>query len=464
MEEYKVLSLSEVTRNIQEALADRFSSAFWVKAEMNKLNLYPQSGHCYPDLVEKANGKIIAEMRANIWKDDFLRINSNFLRVLREPLKDGIGILFSAKVNFHPVYGISLRIIDIDPSYSLGELEKEKQQTIERLIKEGIFSLNKSQTLALLPKRIAVISADTSKGYADFRNVIDDNPWGYRFFHMLFPAYLQGENAVESIISQLNRIERVKNHFDAVAIIRGGGGDIGLSSYNNYQLSRAIALFPLPVLTGIGHSTNETVAEMVSYKNAITPTELADFLIQKFHNFAVPVQKAKETIIQAWTGTIREEKGRLLNVVRFCRSVTTSRLIKAGSDINAGMRTLWIQSLDFLRMKKEREIGQNIRNLGQYSVSVISGVNQGLDITKMNFSGKLSNYLLGEMKTLENMERSVTLLDPARVLDRGYSITMSGGKVLKTIDEIEEGSVMKTILKDGEITSIAGSKQKNVKI
>ena len=251
-----------------------------------------------------------------------------FLKVLHEPLKNGIYILFSAKISFHALHGLSLRILDIDPSFSLGELEKEKQETIEKIRKEGIFNSNKSLKLALLPKRIAIISAQTSKGYSDFLNVIDGNTWGYQFFQILFPAHLQGENAVESIMNQLIRIKKVKHHFDAVAIIRGGGGDIGLTCYNNYELSKAIALFPIPVLTGIGHSTNETVAEMVAFKNAITPTELADFLIQKFHNFAVPVQKAQDSIIDKCSQLIRDEKLRVLNSVKFFKSVTLSKLIK----------------------------------------------------------------------------------------------------------------------------------------
>ncbi|MDO9028037.1 MAG: exodeoxyribonuclease VII large subunit, partial [Candidatus Roizmanbacteria bacterium] len=259
-----VLSLLEVTQSIQKTLSERYKSSFWVKAEMNKLNLYPQSGHCYPDLVEKKDGKVIAQMRATLWKDDYIRINNSFQRILKEPLKNGVQILFSAKITFDPAYGLALRIIDIDPSFSLGELEREKQETIERLKKEGIFNKNKEQKLPLLPQRIAIISVETSKGYADFLKIIDENSWGYKFFHFLFPAFLQGEKAIESIGHQLKRIEKVKSHFDVVAIIRGGGGDVGLSCYNNYQLASEVALFPIPVITGIGHATNETVLEMLA--------------------------------------------------------------------------------------------------------------------------------------------------------------------------------------------------------
>jgi len=229
-----IFSLLEVTQSVKKTLSERYKSSFWVKAEMNKLNHYPQSGHCYPELVEKKDGKIIAQMKANLWKDDYNKISNNFQRIVKEPLKDGIKILFCAKITFHPTYGLSLRIMDIDTSYSLGDLEKEKAETIEKIKKEGIYNNNKEQKLPLLPKRIAIISVQTSKGYSDFIKVIEENSWGYKFFHLLFPSLLQGEKAVDSLINQLQRIKRVKTHFDVVAIIRGGGGDIGLSCYNNF--------------------------------------------------------------------------------------------------------------------------------------------------------------------------------------------------------------------------------------
>lgn len=452
-----IFSLSEVTKSIQNTLTERYTSSFWVKAEMNKLNHYPQSGHCYPELVEKADDKIIAEIKSNIWKDDYLRINNNFLTVLHEPLKNGINILFSAKISYHPIHGLSLRILDIDPSYSLGELEKEKQETIERIKKDGIYYSNKSLKLPLLPKRIAIISAQTSKGYADFVNVIDGNSWGYHFFHMLFPAHLQGENAIESLTSQLIRVNKVKHHFDAVAIIRGGGGDIGLTCYNNYELSKAIALFPIPVMTGIGHSTNETVAEMVAFKNAITPTELADYLIQQFHNYAVPVQKAQDSIIDKCSRLIKDEKLKVLNSVKFFKSVTVSKLIKSKNEIQNKLKSLLLLSTYFIQRKRERHINQNILLLEQGSRQVLSSNRQRIELVKTNIFNKAALFIHSENKVIENIEKNIDLMNPVNVLNRGYSITMVNDKVLKTIDGIKEGVILKTILSDGNIISITRS-------
>ena len=427
-----IFSLSEVTGSIQKTLSERYTASFWVKAEMNKLNHYPQSGHCYPDLVEKADGKIIAEIRSNIWKDDFQRINDNFLNVLHEPLKNGINILFCAKISYNPIYGLSLRILDIDPSYSLGELEKEKQQTIEKIRKEGIFKANKSLKLALLPKRIAIISVQTSKGYSDFRQVLDGNPWGYSFFLMLFPSLLQGENAVESIISQMIRIKKVKHHFDAVAIIRGGGGDVGLTCYNNYELSKEIAMFPIPVITGIGHSTNETVAELIAFKNAITPTDLADFLIQKFHNFSVPLQKAQESIVNRFTALIKDEKLRILNAVRYFKKDVISFINQA----------TWI-------------VNRQISLLEKGSGWVISTNKQRLGSEKVNIFDKAGIFLRNENSSIAALEKNIELMNPVNVLNRGYSITLINGKALKSIADLQEGAILKTILPDGDIISIA---------
>lgn len=426
-----IFTLLEVTKSIQKTLAERYKSPFWVKAEMNKLNFYPQSGHCYPDLVEKKEGKVIAEIRANIWKEDYQYINNNFLKVLKEPLKNGINILFSAKITFDPVSGIRLRILDIDPSYSLGDLEREKQETIDKLKQEGIYNNNKTLQLSVLPKRIAIISVQTSKGYSDFMQIIETNPWGYKFFLMIFPALLQGERAVTTILSQLKRIRRVKNHFDAVAIIRGGGGDVGLTCYNNYELSKAIALFPIPVITGIGHSTNETVSEMIAFKNAITPTELADFLLQKFHNYSIPVQKAQESLTDRSIRLLKDENLKLFNSVRFFKSITGHLLIKSGNEIQNQLRALLQLSVYFIQKNREA------------NVSLMIGLRRNV-----------LSYLNRSSKEIENIEKNIELMNPVNVLKRGYSITFMNGKVLKSVDDVKEGDLLETILSDGDITSV----------
>lgn len=448
----KVYSLIEVTLSIQKTIADRYKSSFWVKAEMNKLNHYSHSGHCYPELVEKSNGKVIAQIKANLWKNDFERVNQNFINVLKEPLKDGIKILFCATISFDPSHGLSLRILDIDPGFSLGELEREKLETLDRLKKEGIFEANKRLKLPVLPQRIAVISVETSKGYSDFLKVIEDNPWGYKFFKLLFPSLLQGERSVLSICSQLRQIRKVIKHFDVVAIIRGGGGDVGLSSYNNYVLAREIARFPIPVLTGIGHSTNETVAEMVSFKNAITPTELADFLIQKFHNFSEPLKKGELIIADRSKRMIADEKIKFANLVKYFRSATRANLTKSGADVRRCSESV-LQHSKFLVKSKAEMLAWSVRNLSRSASSAMINDRRGFESLAMETRKVVSACLDEKHESLQRVEQHVNMLDPVNILKRGFSITLLNGKALKSYTEVNEGDTVTTVLVDGSLES-----------
>ena len=433
----KVFSLLEVTSSIQKTIADRYASSFWVKAEMNKLNYYKLSGHCYPDIVEKQNGKIVAQIKSHLWREDYLHINNNFLKVLKEPLKDGIKILFLAKVSFDPAFGLALQILDIDPSYTLGDLELEKQETIKKLQTEGIFNRNKTLILPLLPQRIAIISVESSKGYADFIEVIEVNPWNYKFFHLLFPSILQGEKAIEGIMNQLNNIRKLKHHFDVVAILRGGGGDVGLSCYNDYQLSKEIALFPIPIITGIGHSTNETVAEMISHSNSITPTKLAEYLIQKFHNFSVPVQSAKEIITDKSKRMILDERFRFRGEIKLFRFVTDHILLEYSNEIRGLMQTVFQQSKFMLKHDKA------------FLISISENIKRGISI-----------FCMAEKKELTNIEKNIRNMSPGNVLKRGYSITLLNGKAVKNYDQVAEGDLLNNLLFNGSIISIVKSANK----
>lgn len=408
-----IFSLLEVSKSIKKTLAERYKSLYWIKAEMNKLNHYTHSGHCYPELVEKQDGKIVAEIRSTLWKADFARINNNFLKIAQEPLREGITMLFQASISYDPMYGLSLRIVDIDPTFTLGELEKEKLDSIRKLKEEGIYEANKSVPFPMLPKRLAIVSVETSKGLSDFYKIINQNPWGYRLECTLFPALLQGDKSIPSIINQLAIIADKIAEFDVVAIIRGGGGEVGLSSYNNYLLARAIAIFPIPVLTGIGHSTNYTVSEMVAYKNAITPSELADFLIQKFHNFSVPIDKATESIQQLISTRFKEERNTLAQMATHIQWVGKRELQTARA---------------------------NIQQIQHELAALI----------------KLRFY---EHKTaLAHTERIIQLSDPRRLLKQGFSITKVNGKLLQSIDQISPGDLIQTMVEDGEITSTVTNK------
>jgi exodeoxyribonuclease VII large subunit len=447
-----IFSLLEVTNSIKKTLAERYKASYWIKAEMNKLNHYSQSGHCFPEIIEKVDGKIMAQIKAILWRDDYQKINRYFLRILKEPLKDGIKILFLAKISFDPAFGLSLQIIDIDPQYTLGDLENEKRETIRKLQLESIYDKNKKLQLAFLPQRIAIISVETSKGYGDFKAVIDKNSWNFKFFYLLFASILQGDKAVPGITAQLEKIKKVIHHFDAVAIIRGGGGDVGLSCYNNYELAKAIALFPIPVITGIGHVTNETVCEMIAHTNAITPTKLAEFLIQKFHNFSVPIQKAKEKIADKSRRLLSEENAKLASELKLFRSITVSILNNNENRIKNASYAIQQQSQFIVKNNHEK------LNVLQAKTSIASKFNlNNLKVTVIQYQAKLELlshlYLKNSDLALENIEKNIQIMDPINVLKRGFSITYSNGKALKDVSQLEKGAVINTMLFNGTINS-----------
>ncbi|UZH55469.1 exodeoxyribonuclease VII large subunit [Salinimicrobium tongyeongense] len=395
----QVFPLSKLTQAIENVINSYCSRVVWVKAEIVKLNHYPHTGHCYPDLVEKKNGKIIAELRGNIWKSNFEQINQKFRNVLNEDLRDDMSVVVQASVTYHSVYGLALNIQDIDPEYTLGELAKQRAEAIKKLIAEDLFDANKQQLLPQLPKTIGIISVSSSKGYQDFINVIENNPWGYRFQYKLFPAILQGERAVGTITAQLKKIKQHKKLFDAVAIIRGGGGDIGLSCYDNYQLAKEIARFPLPVLTGIGHSTNETVSELVSYKSFITPTKIAEFLLQEFHNFSQPLKENIQKITAEANLLFERQETRL-------------------SNLSSSFGFLAGRSLD-----REKNKLSSFRQT-------------------MALEGKV--VLKYEAANLKNIATSVELLSPKNILKRGFSITRKNGKIVTSSATVAPGDLVET--------------------
>ena len=302
-----VYTLSDISKSLQSIISKTYNQPYYIKAEIIKLNYYPRTGHCYPELAEKEDEKIKAQMRAIIWSSQYKTINERFKKITGDIIKEGITILCLASIEYSPQYGLALHIQDIEPTFTLGEMAKSKIAVIERLKKEGIFNANKKMQLPLIPKRVAIISIETSKGYSDFMITLRQNNWNYKFDCQLFPAILQGEKAITTITEQLAVIRSRITEFDCVVIIRGGGGDVGLSCYDHYQLAREVAIFPIPVLSGIGHSTNETVTEMVAYANKITPTEVAYFLIQKFHDFSILIEDFQNFILKTASDRIKND-------------------------------------------------------------------------------------------------------------------------------------------------------------
>ncbi len=437
-----IFSLKQVLSSIKKTLENRYATTYWVKAEMHKLNL-SKKGHCYPELLEKENGRIVAEMRGIIWKTHFDRINKRFIEVVKEPLKDDITLLLLVKIEFSETFGLSLNIVDIDPNYSLGEIQKERQETLKRLQKEGIINANQNQPFPLLPKRIAIISAEGTKGLSDFLKILNQNSWGYNFFTMLFHASMQGDFATETIVAQLRKIERVKEHFDLVVIVRGGGGEVGLSCYNQYDLCAEIARFSLPIITGIGHSTNFTVAELVAHRNAITPTELGNFLIQSFHEFSVPVNDAVKTIRTISFTIIQEEKNELNSVSRLFKSVVKENVSKNKQFVNQQKRAVE-NNLRFLLLNRKNDLRKKEQNVYQNAHFLLSNQQNILTQLTQQIPNNVQRLFTLNENNVSLLEKSVSLMDPIHVLKRGFSITTINGKSVKNTDLLQKGDEIET--------------------
>ncbi len=448
----KTYTLLDLAESIQRMFSSHYTQKYWVKAEMNKLNHYSQSGHCYPELFQKENGKTVVEFKSILWKSDYERINRSFLAQIKEPLKDGIKLLCEVTVSYTPQHGLSLRIHDIDINYTLGDLEAEKKAAIDRLKHEGIFNLNKIRAHALLPKRIAVISVESSKGFADFQEILAAQQSRFTIFRMLFSALLQGDNAVESLSKALHRVKQVAHHFDAVAIIRGGGGDVGLSCFNHFELAHTIASFPIPVYTGIGHSTNETVCEMVSYYNGITPTKVAQHIIDQFEHFERTIALATHTLTGRVNETLIIHSRELRMNSRIIQQATNSllnfeleRLRRANDNLNASNRRI---------KEKENHALQTLTNrISTGSHHHLLTSNERVRLVSKQLLMLSAHDFSKALQTLENLERILSISDPKNMLKRGYSMSTVNGKPLQDSSQLTLGDRVVTTLLNGSFES-----------
>ena len=442
MSEKQVFTLQQVVRSIKKTLEDRYTQNYWVKAEMHKLNKYP-SGHAFPELVQKDDNKIVAQITGTIWKQQLERINTKFIEVVKEPLKEGTTLLLLVKINYSETFGLGLQILDIDPSYSLGELQKQREETLRKLAKEGLLNLNQKLHFPLLPKRVAIISADSSKGLSDFLQVLQENEKSYFIFTHLFNAYLQGDVAVQSIISALKKIKRVKDHFDIVIIVRGGGAEVGMTCYNNYDLCKAIAEFPLPVLTGIGHSTNLNVAEMVSFRNEITPTKLAEFLLQTFREFEQETKRLNREMIAHSLQLIDKTKQDFNGQVRVFKHASLRFTDSLKNELNQQIIELKNTTRYFL--KNENDAVLSLKN--DYRIvtkEIITAERNTLSLISKPIKGSLLHFFERKESDLEQLEKTINILNPSNVLQRGYSLTLLNGKILSAKNKPKKGDLIES--------------------
>lgn len=427
----KIWRLSQVTDSLQSVVKKAYSTKYWIVASIARLGYIKSTGHCYPELIEKSDGIITASMRGFVSASRFKTISYQFKKETGEELKDGIEWLFLAEISFTPTRGITLVIVDSEPAYTVGRLAVERIKTIERLKKEGLFEKNKRLPFPMPPSRIAVISVESSNGYQDFLNILKREGKDYRISTKLFPAIMTGEKNIESIVFRLGHIKEIADRFDLVIILRGGGGEAGLAGYDSYELSAAIADFPIPVITGIGHAPNQLVATMVSHLDGITPSDVAFKIVNWFKVENQKLIDRIARIAQLSMFKLQREDARLNRIVDSLPGMVHRRVSMEEIRVNT-MRHLLV-SAGKLRLERESA------KLDQLSLIYIESI-------KRQFAE--------EDQRIDKLQRELELINPLRMMEKGWSYMIMDGEIVKSPDQVKEGDIVTTRTSAGEIKSV----------
>lgn len=408
--ELPALSLYELNNLVRGVIADTFSQRFWIRAEMSDVRCN-QNGHCYLEFIEKdSNNKtIIAKARGSIWSNVFRMLKAYFESETGQAFASGLKVLVQVSIEFHELYGYSLNVHDIDPSYTLGDQAKNRTLIIKQLEEEGVLDLNKELPLAKIANRIAVISSPTAAGYEDFCNQLTNNKDGFIFYNKLFPAIMQGDRTEQSIIAALDRIYENIDKFDAVVIIRGGGATSDLSSFDSYLLAANCAQFPLPIITGIGHERDDTVLDIVAHTRAKTPTAVAEFLIKHIYESASELIDIQDSIIFE----------------------TNKRLIEEAAILN----TLVTKYSYIIKDRTKDQLNK-------------------LDIISEKIKNAAIRVLQDQKHILESKEQYIEHNSPENILKKGYTLTLSGKKIIKSKAGVKKGDNIVTRFADGEVKSL----------
>ena len=339
MKQYSLLELCDC---IDEALQSKLDETYWVRAEIASLT---ERGHCYMELVEKAkNNSIAAKVRATCWSHVYHLLAAYFANETGQMLSVGMQVLLQVEVSFHAVYGLSVNIVGIDPTFTLGDLARQRQQTIQRLQEEGVMDMQRSLKMATLPRRIAVVSASDAAGYGDFCHQLESNSGGFRFHTQLYPAVMQGEQSPASIIRALGEIAERTDEYDVVAIVRGGGASTDLRNFDDYSLALHCANFPLPIIAGVGHTRDVSVVDMVVHTSVKTPTAAAEWLINAMQEQAEKVGELYVRLQRVAQHAIHKQQNRLEALWQTLRFATQRRISKQRNQLELWEKTIGIHS------------------------------------------------------------------------------------------------------------------------
>jgi exodeoxyribonuclease VII large subunit len=447
----KAISLSELNQNIKLNIQKNFSNNFYIVAEISELN--ENRGNAYLQLIEKSDNDFVkAKASATIWASTYRMLKPYFETTTGHSFQAGLKVLLVVKVEFHEIYGYSLSIKDIDPSYTIGDIEKKRLQIIKRLEEEGVLNMNKEIELAIVPQKIAVISSETAAGYGDFIKQLNENEFGYKFYTKLFPAAMQGDDTEGSIIEALDKIYRYETLFDAVVIIRGGGSKADLSRFDSYQLALNIAQFPIPVLTGIGHDRDRSTADLAAHTSLKTPTAVAEFLIDAVSEFDRYLHELSKRLYIQVQGIINQEKQKNETFKSDLKLMLNSILKEKRNHLNVS-KIVMKNAVRSVIQNRQHSLSLYPQKLRHSFQKLMSKEEQKLQFVRFSLKNNTENLLSVQNNLIETYTIKNYFLNPETQLQRGYSITLKNKLPVKSIKELKKGDLITTKLIDGEIKS-----------
>lgn len=419
------LSLFELNKLLQETISRQMESSYWVVAEIGEMRL-TQKGHCYLELVEKDDQRMLAKMRATLWSYNYRRLSGWFGAITGESLRAGMKVLCQVEYNFHQVYGLSLNIKDIDANFTLGERARKKQEVLSQLADEGVLEMNKSLPLPLVPQRVAVISSPTAAGLGDFMDQLENNRYGYQFHIKLFKALMQGDQAADSItqamVAAYDQQEEQGEAFDILVIIRGGGAQVDLDCFDSYEVGAHIAQFPIPVVTGIGHERDETVADLVAHTRMKTPTAVAEFLISGVNSF-------EEKLEGLWR-----------RMTQVGKHIVSARSYEMDSLVQQ------LRFAVFKNLQTERDRLQQLEQRMNYSSRrTLEESEEVISQLKRKLKTETTKLLRRQNEKLAQVERYVRVADPEQILKKGFSYTTINGRLLTRDLTLKVGDKIETL-------------------
>jgi exodeoxyribonuclease VII large subunit len=448
------LSLTELQLIIRDSLYLTLPDFYWVIAEISELK-ENHTGHCYLELIEKDPDEknVRSRAKAIIWSKRYGFIKSLFKNITGVSLTEGQKVLIKAKIEYHELYGLSLIITDIDPAFTIGEMAMKRQAIIQKLEEEGVFLMNKELDFPIVPQRIAVISSKAAAGYSDFINHLRENSFGYVFHTTLVDSVMQGIETENSVIGALDRIAENSEQFDIVVIIRGGGSQSDLSWFDNYTIAYYVTQFPIPVITGIGHDKDMSVTDMVAYNSLKTPTAVADYLIEcmsltenHLQELSNAIKTASRIIIEKNKNMIETSGIKLLPLARIMLSDLKEK-------INEKVVRIIHTGKEYTYKARHISADQKFRLMSATRMSTKTN-NSLIERVRQKLISGTQNLVRQEYTKMEGYENKLNILNPEKVLLRGYTITSINGRILKKRRTLKNDDVINTEFSDGSVTSV----------